>query len=657
MKSRFYCALLTVLFLTNSAISQAATELPVEAFAALPAVQNLSLSPDGKKVAMLVNQQGTSSIVVNTLGQAWDQSKPLLSTDNKKFNFKWVHWVSNDKLLVSTLFPERRIVNGYTGGVDVLETRLLAVSIDGKSVVNLVKPNSVRGPYLPQFQDRVIDFSPDDGKHVLIMLADQERSIDPGVYSLDLETASRSLVQSARQHFHSWMTDRQHRVRLGIYQDKTDIEIHVCDPDGRNWRKRWSYQALSAEAVTPLGFGKNPNQLYILSNHQGRQALFTVDLGLAEAKPELVLANAQLDMNGQLVYSNKTGEAIGLLGTSFEGKAEINYWEQNRRELAKFIDDAIPNRINQLVSMSADENRYVVHSSNHQTPGQFYLGDDAANTLELFAQNYPALPAASMVSKKMVTIKSHDGLKLPAYLSLPQVAVARNLPTVLLVHGGPQGHDDASFDIWTQFLANRGYAVLQVNFRGSTGYGSKLMASGLKRWGQEMQDDLSDATRWMIAQGTADPARICIVGASYGGYAALMGVAKTPELYQCAVSFAGVSDLFEMGLDKSQYQNGKALFEKQVGSLDEEKARLKSTSPRFLAKTIKAPVLLVHGMQDRSVSVEQSVMMDAALTEAGTPHRFIRLENGDHYLSMYEHRMLFFKELEAFLAKSLKTAK
>lgn len=657
MRLGLVTTLLSLATSTLVPLSYAASQLPVEAFAALPTAQSLTLSPDGSKIAMLVNQQGTTSLIVKKLDQPGAPPKALLATDNRKFTFKWLHWVNDDKLLVSTMFPDRLIVNGYTGGVDVYETRLLAVNADGSQVTNLIKPNSTKGEFPPQFQDRVIDFSPDNGKHVTILLTDQERSSDPSVYSLDLENATRRTLQNSREHFHSWMVDRQHQVRLGLYQDKTDIEIHVCDPDGKNWRKRWSYQALSKDAVTPLGFGKDPNQLYILANHKGRKAVFTVNLADAEANPKLVLANALVDLSGSLVYSDKAGEAIGLLGYGVEGKAEINYWDKDRRELAKFVDDALPKRINRIISLSKDENRYLVESGNGQIPDVIYLGDDRANTLEEFVQNYPALPAAAMVGKQAVTINSRDGLKLPAFLSLPQVGDGKNLPAVLLVHGGPQSHDDAGFDTWTQFLANRGYAVLQVNYRGSTGYGNKLMTSGLKHWGQESQDDLSDAAKWLVQRGTADPKRICIVGASYGGYAALMGVAKTPELYQCAVSFAGVSDLYELGQDRAYYQNGKAMFEAQVGSLDQEKEKLKATSPRFLAKDIKAPVLLIHGTQDRSVSFVQAVMMDTALNEAGKPHKFIKQEGGDHHLSLYEHRLQFFRELESFLEQNLKTAK
>jgi dienelactone hydrolase len=636
---------------------QPAPKLPVEAFGALPAVRSVSLSSDGQKAAMLVNSQGNTTILVQELGKQNAKRTSLMSTDNKQYSFNWFRWVGNNRLLVGTIFPSKR-KNGASavGGVPTYETRLLAANTDTGQVVNLLKPDSFKGELQAQFHDRVIDFDVDGGKHVLLALADQEGSIDPVVYSLDVETGSRRHVYGPRQDFDTWMVDRNHQVRLGVYRDKLKVEIHACDPDGRNWRKLWSYEVLDKDSVSPLGFGKDPNELYLLADNNGYRALFTVDLRDPSLARKLKLAAKDKDLGGRLVYSKKTGEAIGLQGTSNLGQAELNFWDADRRELISFIDQALPKRFNTIVSMSDDETRYVLHSSSDSIPGEFYLGDDRANTLGLLAQNYPSLNAKDMAHKQQVAIKVRDGLQLPGYLTLPIGVEPKNLPLVLLVHGGPQSSDSGDFDTWPQFLANRGYAVLQVNFRGSAGFGHELMSAGLKRWGQEMQDDLTDATRWAIARGTADPKRICIVGGSYGGYAALMGAARTPDLYRCAFSFAGVTDVYELGRDLGNYR-GKEVFDKQIGSLDLERDRLKANSPVSVAKQIKVPVLLMHGTQDRSVAFYQGTIMDEALTTAGVQHRFIKQDLGDHHLSIYQHRMQFFTELESFLAENLGTVK
>ncbi len=634
--------------------------LPLEAFAMRPLVQRASLSPSGDKVAMLVNNQGTSTIVVQDV--ATGKKVSLTSTDNLSSGFNWLRWANNERLLIGTIFPTKRAQNAdsQAGGMRTYDTRLLSAKADGSELVNLLKPGTFKGFWLPQIQDRVIDFTPDEGKHVYLSLSIPESSLqgpsrgwDPAVFGVDVVTGERRHVHDAREDFRTWMVDRNHRVRVGVRYDKADVQVHACDPDGRNWRVLWSYKVLGQDEVDPLGFGQDPNELYILADHQGRRALFTVDLRDPTLKRSLKLASERYDIDGSLVYSRKFKAVVGLRGGNEMDSAGNSYWDADRRELIANIDEALPGRYNHVVSMSDDENRYLVYSSSDQTPGQIYLGDDRASKLELFALSYPALNPKDMVPKKKVMIKARDGLQLPAYLSLPQGAPAKNLPMVLLVHGGPQHHDDAGFDLWAQFLANRGYAVLQVNFRGSTGFGRGLMAAGLKRWGLEMQDDLTDAAQWAIASGTADPKRLCIVGASFGGYAALMGVAKTPDLYRCAVSFAGVSDLQEVVHDQGYYGTAAAYAAVQVGSLEKDAAALRATSPRYLAAQIKAPVLLIHGTEDRSVLFEQAEFMDAALTAAGKPHRFVTQERGDHHLSLYEHRLRFFQELESFLAQYL----
>jgi len=664
MKS-WYCGPICIALL-HGALSLtsawAAPRLPLEAFAARPLVQRPTLSPDGQKVAMLVNNQGTTTIVVQDIGAANGKRTSLMSTDNIESAFRWFRWVSDDRLLISTIFPSKRTQNSNStaGGIRTYDTRLLSAKSDGSQITNLLKPTTFKGYWLPQIQDRVIDFEPDSGKHVLLSLSVPQDSLqgpssgwDPAVYSVDVETGARYHVHSSREKFRSWMVDRNHQVRLGVRVDKADVEIHACDPDGRNWRKLWSYKALSKEEVSPLGFGKDPNVLYILADHGGRDALFTVDLRDPSLKRTLKLSHERADLDGTLVYSRKTKDVVGLRGSDEVDGADSRYWDKDRRELVSFVDQALPGRFNHLFSMSDDENRYLVYSSNGQTPGQIFLGDDRANKLELFALSYPGLSQKDMATKAKVSIKARDGLELPAYLTIPQGVEAKKLPMVMLVHGGPQHHDDADFDTWAQFLANRGYAVLQVNYRGSTGFGRGLMAAGLKRWGMEMQDDLTDAAQWAIANGTADPKRLCIVGASFGGYSALMGVAKTPELYQCAVSFAGVSDLVELGRDHREFGGAEGVYDIQVGSVDKDADRLRQTSPRYLASQIKVPVLLIHGTEDRSVLFEQGQYMDEALTAAGKPHRFVKQERGDHHLSLYEHGLQFFKELEGFLAQHL----
>ena len=656
VRGSFVRFLLCGLLLGVSALhATPADVLPIEYFGSLPTLRGAKLSPNGKSAAMLINDKGTTTLIVRNLEAVNGKAVGIMSTDNRQYNLGWFRWVSNDRLLVGTRFPAKRRGNSQSivGGVQTSETRLLSVKADGSQIINLLKPNSFRGDYQAQIQDDVIDFDLDGGKHVLLELGDPAVSADPAVFSLDVETGERRQVQGSRADFRDWMVDRNHKVRVGVARRDKQIEIHACDPDGSNWRKLWSYTLLSPDSVWPLGFGKDPNEIYILADHNGRDALFTVNLKDPELKRTLKLDNSKSDVEGSLMYSKATGEVVGLLGSGAVGESSVNFWNTAKREQMEAIDLALPQRYNTVYDTSADESKYLVYSSNDRIAGEWYLGDSATGNLSLLGLSYPDLDSEKMVPKKAVKITARDGLVLPAYLSTPLGIEAKNLPLVLLVHGGPQGSDHAGFDTWVQFLTNRGYAVLQVNFRGSTGFGKRLMTSGLRRWGLEMQDDLADGVQWAIDQGIANSKRVCIVGASFGGYAALMGVAKTPDLYKCAVSFAGVSDLIELAGDATLYRNGTDAMEAQVGSLDDEKERLKKTSARFLAKQIKAPVLLIHGTVDRSVPYYQAELMQTALKDAGKNFRFVKQDLGDHHLSIYEHRIEFFTELEAFLAKNL----
>lgn len=645
---------LCLVVLGPQAAAQTAPRLPVEAFGMLPVAQRAALSPDGQKVAMLANNAGTSAIVVREVGKPDGKTSVVMNSNNRDFTFKWFHWVGNDRVLVAIQFPAKRLNGSSTvGGVETRETRLLSAKTDGSQNINLVKPNSFKGELQAQFQDDIVDFDVDGGKHVLLALNDPQTSMYPAVYSLDVETGARSQVHNSREFFMSWMVDRAHRVRIGVRVEKGDIEIHACDPDGSNWRKLWSYKYVGTGSVSPMGFGKDPNELYVIADHEGRNALFTVDLRDPALKRTLKLGSASNDVSGNLVYSKASGEPIGLASSDTFVQSEISYWNADRRALVTSVNEALQGRNNRIISTSDDEARYLVYSSSDKVAGEIYLGDERADSLGLMVATYPQLQEKVLVPKKAISVKARDGLALPGYISTPLGVKASNLPTVLLVHGGPQSHYDGGFNSLTQFLANRGYAVLQINSRGSSGFGSAFRNAGLQQWGQEMQNDLNDGLNWAVAAGITDPKRVCIVGASYGGYAALMGVAKTPETFKCAVSFAGITDLLAMGGDKAQYMSGKDVFEAQVGSLDKDAERLRQNSPRFLAKQIKSPVLLFHGTEDRSVSIYQGEYMDAALTEAGVPHKFVKQVRGDHYLSIYEHKMQFYTELESFLAANL----
>ncbi|MGM9490111.1 alpha/beta hydrolase family protein [Ideonella sp. YS5] len=627
-------------------LSEVRAALPLEAFAGLPAVDEVTLSPDGERYAALMNV-GKETVLITRELMGSPPVKALLKTDNREFRFQWIRWVNNERLVMSVMYPSQR------GWVEVAETRLLSIKRDGTGVNNLVRYSHFDDHReRAQFQDRVVDWLPEDGHHLLLQLTDTGEST-PGVYRVDVDTGRRVPVQSGRSNVYEWITDLSHRVRVGIRQRDAQVEVLVCNPDGSNWRTAWSFGLFDREAVWPMGFGTDPNSLYVHADHEGRQGIFAVDLADPRLPRKLLLANERMDVGGSLMRAPGTHEVIGAR-VGLHGDATVGIWDEATKQLLSSIDQALPQRRNHLLELSEDGKRYLLYSSGNGVPGQYYVGLKDEGTLSLLVEEYPALSGLDLPRKRSLTIGARDGTRLPVLLTLPSGNPSpKGLPTVLLPHGGPVAMDSNDFDPLVQFLADRGYAVLQVNFRGSAGFGHAHMSAGLRRWGLEMQDDLTDAVKWLTESGVADPARVCIVGASYGGYAALMGGAKTPELYRCVVSFAGVSDLIDLGAHEAQFVNGRGVYAEQVGSLWSDRDRLKATSPSRLAGQFKAPVLLLHGTLDRSVPFEQSETMADALKSAGKRFRFVRQEGGDHHLSGQLQRTEFYREVEAFLGEHL----
>ena len=279
----------------------------------------------------------------------------------------------------------------------------------------------------------------------------------------------------------------------------------------------------------------------------------------------------------------------------------------------------------------------------------YLVGDRDKKSLLVFSERYPSLPMDQMAEKKIISYAARDGLEIEGYLTVPLRHEDGAIPAIIFPHGGPISYDGGGFDYWTQYFASRGYAVLQMNFRGSSGYGFEFMASGLQAWGLEMQNDVEDGTRWLIEQGIADPERICVVGASYGGYAALMEAARNPDLYQCAVSFAGVTDVAYLVTSHRNYTNYEIVKE-QIGS---KRSELRQRSPLHNAEAINIPVLLAHGTKDRSVRLRHSERMEKELRKAGKDVTYLEFEDGDHYLSAQEHRVAFFSAMDAFLHEHL----
>jgi len=636
--------LLLTFFAVLSLMPRAAenTQLPVESFASLRAFSQVKFSPNGKNLSFIRNVNG--ELVLMVYNRKTKEADSIIRSDNHTIFFDWYEWANDEVLLLGARYIQRQF-----GGPKYTSTRLYAYKIGGDGKAKLaIKPNFNRDERQPQFGDQVISFLPDKKDKILVQ-GDFDVANAPGVYELDLSTLRKKKIQRSRSKVIDWTADRQGNVRIALKMDEDEFEYILYDEDRDNRKTLFKYKAFSPDVVTVLGFDKDPNILYFKALKDGYDALYKMDL--TTMKKELVFSDDNYDFDGHIFYSSLTGEVAGFTHSQLD--EGIRYWDEDLNNLYNGLRAVLPaDKFDiDIIDTSKEQRQYVVYVSGEQIPGTYMLGDRDSNELTAFASAFPDVDETVYSGKKKISYKARDGLTIEGYLTLPVgYKEGDKLPTIVFPHGGPMARDYAGFDYWTALLAYNGYAVLQPNFRGSSGYGHEFEMAAVQGYGNEMQDDLQDAANWLVEEGIANKDKICIGGASYGGYAALMAVVKHPETFKCAASFAGVTDL-ERIVSKARYFTNKEIVRKQFGT---DGDKLEKVSPVNFAKQINRPVLLVHGSDDNVVPVYHSREMDDELKDEGKDVTYIELEDGDHYLSHQPYRIKTLKSFLEFFDKNLK---
>jgi dipeptidyl aminopeptidase/acylaminoacyl peptidase len=634
-----FCTLLT--FQMTSKANELA--LPTDAFGSLPDVSHVLLSPNGDKIVsrILINTpeiKGTAYQVTNLDSK---ESKMVLFTDNIKFDLNWVRWKTNDILLAGIIYPDSRSTYGPAN--ETRETDLIVVNTKTDQTHNLFKLGFFsRFKEKPAGRDRIVDILPNDPDHILVQITGRLSDMEfwsPRVYKLNLHTQQAELAQKKKNEVIGWKTDQQNRVRLATKFSNNDLIISVRDIEKDKWRDLWRYRNYTNENITPLGFDKDPNKLYVRAYKNDHAGIFSVDLQDPELNLNPLLTVDNYDVDGSLIYSNATQEVIGI--SSSYGNDAI-YFDESYIELQRIVNKALPSTSNSIYSFSKDETKYLVYADSDIESGTYLFGDREKGSLNVIAYRYQNLPPTHMSPKKKWNYSARDGETIEGFLTIPKGSEAKMLPTIIFPHGGPISYDSSGFDFWVQFYANRGYAVLQPNFRGSSGQGYQFRNAGIKDHSIAMED-IEDGARALIKAGITDPRRLCIAGASFGGYAALYGVTKTPDLYACAISFAGLSDVSDR------------LVLNDENRLIRGGPNTKKLSPVNFAKNAKSPVLLIHGDNDRQVDVSHSEKMYSALKRAKKDVKYIELKNEDHFLTNNNNRKLLFQEMDKFLKEHLPT--
>ena len=545
---------------------------------------------------------------------------------------------------------ERDIAEYYWKGSDILlyakdfegdeNFHVVAVDLNGGAISDLT-------PY-PDTRAGIADDLYDDPNHILIAHNHRDpQSFD--VYRVNVRSGEETLVAENPGNIVAWHTDHHGRLRAATASDGLQTTLLYRETEAEEFRPLITTDFRST--VSPELFTFDNRCLYALSN-RGRDCLALVIIDPDTPEDEQLVFEADgVDLDG---VGHSRLRHVLTAAVYQTDKVKYHFFDQQAAERHLRVSEALPGYEIALQSGTRDERKYIVAAYNDRTPGSRYLYDEDTGGLTKLADINPALPEQDMAEVRPIQYTARDGLVIHGYLTLPKGREPRNLPCVVNPHGGPWARDGWGFNPEAQFLANRGYCVLQMNFRGSTGYGRKFWEAGFGQWGLAMQDDITDAVQWLIEQEIADRNRIAIYGGSYGGYAVLSGITRTPELYAAAVDFVGVSNLLTFLNTIPPYW--KPMLEKMhsmVGHPEKDRERLEATSPALNAEHIRTPLFIAQGANDPRVNKDESDQMVAALRSRGVEVEYMVKENEGHGFHNDENKFEFYERMEAFLSQHL----
>ena len=623
-----------LLFGSGIAAAAAVQRIPVEAFAADAEVGQAALSPDGTRIAAVSSAKGSDLIFVI---DPEAPEKVLRRITIGKTSLEELSWAGKDRVILK-LSSDAAFL-----GLLNQTVLLVVVDINTGSVRQLTEKDKT-------FLASEVLFVAPDGKYALIA---GRKAGDRGmsVKNFNLATGESTMVQPPISDVWSWFVDGQGIVRGGLahgdYRWTIYYRTKAAEPLTKFTNKFDDRHEDIFESVyfSPIG-----GESVVVSNHvTGRFAAYRLNLETVEPGT-LIFENPQGDIES-IVRDGATGKVVGI---RYHDERWRTHWidPQLARAQAK-IDGALKGSENRIVDYSRDRGRMLVRSARPDDPGVYFLFDRQKGELKTIFAQIPAIPETSLSPTRFVRYQARDGLMIPAFLTLPKDRPGKNLPLVVMPHGGPFARDTWEYDPMVQLLANRGYAVLQPQFRGTTGFGRDFVERGYGQWGRKMQDDLDDGFDWLVSQGTADPKRVCIFGGSYGGYAAIWGAIRNPERYRCAISWAGVTDL------RMMLKHDRTLFvarryyrdwrERVTGINGKE--NLDQLSPVKQARRLRVPLLVGHGRKDSNVPVAQAEELAKALGKSGIAVDTSYYPESGHNFWNTADFTDWLKKVEAFLAR------
>ncbi len=598
--------------------------LPLEDFFKDPQNTNFALSQNGKFIASLRPWKNRLNIFVQKIGS--DSLTQVTQSDKR--DIEKFYWASDEKILYLQDYHVNDNYSLFCSNLKNGKTREITKSLN--------------------YTTRFVDDLPDYENEIIIETNERNPQLFD-VYRLNLENGKKKVIGQNPGNVTHWLTDFDGKLRVAMTTDGVNHDLLYRKRESDKFKvvKKISYQ----DEFYPILFTPDNRNVYVISNEKGdRTALIKYDIE-NNYEMELIYEHPEVDIE-YVRYSRKLQDVVGV--SVITDKREFYFWNNERQQIQSKVERKLPNMEINVVSMDKEESKIVIKVSSDKSYGAFYLYEVAEDKLIKISEISPWLDTSQMSSMNPIRYISRDGFTIHGYLTLPRMSVSKNLPTVVFPHGGPWYRDKWGFNRAVQFYANRGYAVLQVNFRGSKGYGKKFSNAGYKEWGGKIQDDITDGVNWLVDQGIADQNRIGIIGYSFGGYSALQNIVKNPDLYACGVSLAGMTDLtaFLESIPPTWIPFKKMLYE-IVGDPAKDRDMLIATSPYYNTENIKIPLLIAQGANDTKVKKSQTDNFIKKLRKNGVKTEYIVKENEGHGFKNVENRIDFYRASEKFLAKHL----
>lgn len=630
---------------------------PAVAFGQRESVQDIRLSPDGAKIAYVAPAPQGQASALYTVDLASGVSVVTTRVDGRSQRLGGCNWVSNSRLVCAVWAVAK--LEGQPVGV----SRLVALDSDGRNVEALVQQESLYQRYNPLHDGGVIDWLPGSDGTVLMAqvfvpelrtgtnLARKENGL--GVVRVDTRSpGKRSIIVDPKLNAVEYISDGRGVVRImGTRADRgatgmlgNQISYFYRTGSSGEWRPFGKYDVLTREGLNPYAVDATLNAAYAFEKLNGRAALYRVALDGSHRK-ELLASHDQVDIDA-LISIGRAGRVVGASYATDRRRAI--YFDPSFKALSASLSKALPgNPMIRFVDASEDESKLLIWAGSDTDPGRYFIYDKTAKKMADIMLSRPQLEEVKLATVKSVAYRAADGTMVPGYLTLPPGS-GKGLPAIVMPHGGPGARDEWGFDWLAQFYANRGFVVLQPNFRGSAGYGDAwFQENGFQSW-RTAVGDVNDAGRWLAKEGIADPDKLAVVGWSYGGYAALQSGVLDPALFKAVVAIAPVTDLNALK-EESRGWTSFAMMRDFIGS----GAHIKEGSPAQNAAAIKAPVLLFHGELDSNVGIRQSRLMRDRLKDAGRKVELVAYPGLDHGLDDSAARADMLRRSETFLKATL----